>query len=77
MSEIILTYHKPPQNVFKFRVETNNNCFHICGKIIITFKVPLWLKVITFKGPYYICGKMFITYKGPYLLITTTSRNLL
>ena len=40
MSEINLTFHKPLQKISKFRVAINNNCFHICGKNVITFKVP-------------------------------------
>ena len=34
------------KKVFKFRVAANSNCFHICGKNRINFKMP-----------YYICGK--------------------
>ena len=41
------------QKDFNCRVATNNNCFHICGK-----------NVITFKGPYYTCGKMFKHIRG-------------
>ena len=39
MSEIILTCHNPhpTQKVFKFRVATNNNCFHIGGKNVTIY----------------------------------------
>ena len=66
MSEIILTCHTTPEKDFKFRVPTNHNCYHICGKNVITFNGPYYIcgkNVITFKGPYYICGKNVITFK--------------
>ena len=44
-----LTCDTSPQKVSKLSVATNNNCFHIYGEYVITFKVP-----------YYSCGKSYI-----------------